>query len=84
MEEGAIENKANDSDDEVELIDDNEKTEGEHVGFDGESERSEDEEMNDEDRAFLDDAEEEPNKNMSYHAFLNAKRYEDDDKNLKR
>ena len=69
----------------IEDSNENERAEGEHVGFDGESERSEDEEMTAEDREFLADEEtEEPSKNMSHLALLNLKRYEDDDRALNR
>ena len=71
--------------DTIEDLNDDERADGEHVGFDGESERSEDEEMTAEDRMFLADEEtEESNKNMSHLALLNLKRYDDDDIALNR
>ena len=58
---------------------------GECVGFDGESDRSEDEEMNDYDREFLNDSREDPNSaGPSHLALLNASRFADDDLMLRR
>ena len=56
----------------------NERGEGEHVGYDGESDRSEDEEMNDYDREFLNDESDEERPGTSHLALLNARRYDDD------
>ena len=58
--------------------------EGEHVGFDGESERSEDEEMNDSDREFRNDESDEEIPGPSHLALLNAQRYDDDENALNR
>ena len=69
------------------LIDNEDESEdeknGECVGFDGDSERSEDEEMNEEDLAFLDDNNVRSG-TFSHLSLLNTGRYEDDDLALKR
>ena len=63
----------------------NESLGGECVGFDGDSERSEDEEMTLSDREFLDDQQDKENLPCSSHlALLNNARFEDDDLSLKR
>ena len=54
------------------------------MGFDGESERSEDEEMSDFDREFLNDESDEEIPGFSHLALLNAKRYDDDENALNR
>ena len=71
---------------EVDEISDDESNEGIHVGFDGESDRSEDEQMTEEDRMFLDDenVKEPTTSGLNHLAMLNLKRYEDDETNLKR
>lgn len=74
------EQKENSSDNEEES--EGEK-DGECVGFDGDSERSEDEEMNEEDLAFLDDNNVRSG-TFSHLSLLNTGRYEDDDLALKR
>ena len=61
-----------------------EDTVGEHVGYDGESDRSEDEEMNEEDRLFLDDETNENEPGPSPLALLNANRFASDDAVLRR
>ena len=61
-----------------------ERGEGEHVGYDGESDRSEDEEMNDSDREFLNDESDEERPGSSHLALLNAGRYDDDENILNR
>ena len=81
-------NRESDLEKEVDEIFYEEDNEGIHVGFDGESDRSEDEPMTAEDRMFLDDEETETKEptssRLSHLAFLNVKRYEDDETNLKR
>ena len=81
-------NRESDLEREVDEIFCEEDNEGIHVGFDGESDRSEDEPMTAEDRMFLDDEETETKEptssRLSHLAFLNVKRYEDDETNLKR
>ena len=63
----------------------NENLNGESVGFDGESDHSEDEEMTLSDKEFLDDKEDRENLPCSSHlALLNHARFEDDDLSLKR
>ena len=63
----------------------NENLAGEHVGFDNDDEKSEDEEMTLSDREFLDDMESKENLPCSSHlALLNNARFEDDDLSLKR
>ena len=69
-----------DSEDEVE----DEDTVGEYIGYDGESERSEDEEMNEEDLLFLDDETKENEPGPSPLALLNASRFASDDAVLRR
>ena len=54
------------------------------MGYDGESDRSEDEEMNDSDREFLNDDSDEERPGPSHLALLNAKRYDDDENALNR
>ena len=62
-----------------------EKADGEHVGFDGESDRSEEEEeMDEDDLNFLDDEKTDDEAGPSGLALLNSARFEDDDKLLKR
>ena len=68
------------SEDEIEDDD----TVGEHIGYDGESDRSEDEEMNEEDRLFLDDEIKENEPGPSSLALLNANRFASDDAVLRR
>ena len=68
------------SEDEIEDDD----TVGEHIGYDGESDRSEDEEMNEEDRLFLDDETKENEPGPSPLALLNANRFASDDAVLRR
>ena len=68
------------SEDEIE----DEDTVGEHIGYDGESDRSEDEEMTEEDRLFLDDETEENEPGPSPLALLNASRFASDDAVLRR
>ena len=76
--------KSDDENEELDEAQDDEKR-GECVGFDGESDRSEDEEMNDYDREFLNDSGENPNSAGSSHlALLNASRFADDDLMLRR
>ena len=61
------------------IISDNENDQGECVGFDGDSDRSEEEEMNEQDREFLDDESETYTENVSHLSLLNARRYDDDE-----
>ena len=76
--------KSDDENGEFDEANEDEKR-GECVGFDGESDRSEDEEMNDYDREFLDDSSENPNSAGSSHlALLNNSRFADDDLMLRR
>ena len=74
--------ESSEEDEIIEIISDDENNQGECVGFDGESDRSEDEEMNEEDREFLDD--ESATEGLSHLALLNAGRYEDDEAVLDR
>ena len=71
-------------DENMETSSDKENDKGECVGYDGERERSEDEEMDDDDREFLDDESEAQKENMSHLALLNARRYDDDELVLNR
>ena len=62
----------------------NENLAGEHVGYDDEEERSEDESMDEEDLLFLDDQLDDENAGPSPLALLNANRFRDDETALKR
>ena len=61
-----------------------EEREGEHVGYDGESDRSEEEEMNDFDREFLDNDTVAENPCSSHLALLNSERFADEESALDR
>ena len=65
------------------VVEENER-EGEHVGYDGESDRSEEEEMNDFDREFLDNDTVGENPCSSHLALLNAERFADEESALER
>ena len=65
-------------------VSENENLAGEHVGYDGEEERSEDESMDEEDLLFLNDQLDEENAGPSPLALLNADRFRDDETALKR